>query len=59
MERFHYPLEKYAGQDIVLSLAVDCGKIAHSCGGTKPVWGDPEIILTGTPTNLRLKNPED
>jgi hypothetical protein len=39
------PLKAYAGQDVVLSLAVDCGPSGYNTSCDDSVWGDPRITI--------------
>lgn len=38
------PLGDYAGQDVLLSLAVDCGPTRHSTSNDHSIWGDVRIV---------------
>jgi len=38
------PLADHAGQDVVLSLALDCGKNGHNTSCDDSVWGEVEIV---------------
>ena len=44
------PLGAYAGQSILLSLAIDCGPSSFNTSNDQSFWGDPKIILQ-TPTD--------
>lgn len=44
------PLGEYAGQGVVLSLAVDCGKGGFNTSNDESVWGDPAIVTQVTTT---------
>jgi len=44
-ENFHVPLKEYAGQDVVLSLAVDCGPSGFNTSCDDSIWGDPTISI--------------
>lgn len=39
------PLGDYAGQDVLLSLAVDCGPSRFSTSNDQSIWGDVRIIV--------------
>ncbi len=39
------PLGEYAGQRVLLSLALDCGKQAFGLSNDLSFWGDPTLIL--------------
>jgi hypothetical protein len=44
-ENVTVPLKAYAGQDVVLSLAVDCGPSGYNTSCDDSIWGDPTVSV--------------
>jgi len=52
LERVSLSLAEFAGRDVVLSLAADCGPSGHKCNGDHCFWGGVRIGLgAGTLTD--------
>jgi hypothetical protein len=41
------PMKEYAGQNIVLSLALDCGPSRFNTSNDLSFWGDPKVVVVG------------
>ena len=39
------PLREYAGRDVVLSLAVDCGRVGFNTSCDNCYWGEPRTVI--------------
>ena len=39
------PLGEFAGQTVVLSLAVDCGPSGFNTSNDHALWGEPRLVV--------------
>lgn len=39
------PLKEYAGREVVLSFALDCGPSGFNTSCDDGLWGDPKIVV--------------